>query len=69
MDERTDNKPDGKIEVFLQDGARVIGRSVLKLEEDGDFLYVMNERQQLEALPKRLIVRYVAKQPQAAGGV
>jgi len=69
MDECTNKKPDGLVEIFLQDGQRVIGRSVLKLGEDGDFLYVLNERNQLEALPKRLVVRYLAKQPQAAGGV
>ncbi|GEM_PF-5113671 len=60
-DERTDKKPDGVIDIFLLDGVRVIGRTVTKVDEDADFIYVINERQQREALPKRLIVRYVAK--------
>jgi hypothetical protein len=59
MDASDKEKPDGKISIFLQDGARVIGRHGLKLGEDGDFLFILNESGAREAIPKRLVVRYL----------
>ncbi|MCX6770751.1 MAG: hypothetical protein NTX79_01725 [Candidatus Micrarchaeota archaeon] len=59
MDERKHDKPEGRVKIFLQDGQRVIGRDALKLGEDNDFLFILNEANRLEAVPKRLVVRYV----------
>ena len=59
MDACKREKPNGKIDIFLQDGQRVVGRHGLKLGEDSDFIFIINETNRLEAVPKRLIVRYV----------
>ena len=59
MDERKHDKPEGRVKLFLQDGQRVIGREALKLGEDTDFIFILNETNKLEAIPKRLIVRYL----------
>lgn len=59
MDACKRDKPDGKIDIFLQDGQRVVGRHGLKLGEDGDFIFILNEASRLEAVPKRLIIRYL----------
>ena len=59
MDACKRERPEGRVKIFLQDGQRVIGRDALKLGEDSDFLFILNENNQLEALPKRLVVRYL----------
>jgi len=48
-----------KLIVYVKDGDRVIPRNGEKLDEDADFLFILNERNQREGISKALIVRYV----------
>lgn len=60
MDASKQEKPDGRLKIFVQDAAKgVIGREGVKLGEDNDFLFILNENGKREAIPKRLIVRYL----------
>ena len=59
MDACKRERPEGRVKIFLQDGQRVIGRDALKLGEDTDFIFIINETNKIEAIPKRLIVRYL----------
>jgi hypothetical protein len=72
MDESTNKKPEGWLDFFLKDEVanRIIGRGGQKIGEDADFIYIVNEGGKKEALPKRLIVRYLERKAgQGAGSV
>ena len=60
MDASKQEKPDGRLKIFVQDAQKgVIGREGDKLGEDADFLFILNESGKREAIPKRLVVRYL----------
>lgn len=60
MDIGKQNKPVGCVKLFVQDPTgRVIGREGTKIGEDRDFLFILNAEKLREAIPKRLIIRYL----------
>ena len=60
MEASETKKPNVRLKLFIQDPAKgVVGREGVKLGEDDDFLFIQNEAGQREAIPKRLVVRYL----------